>query len=226
MEKFNIRFVADHLVINTVEGSFLVDTGSPLSFSATRHITLGGRTHDVAESIPTLSVDMLRDQVSPDIVGLIGWDLLRGHTIKIDYPQSLFIFDYEGPLGTPVPTTWVGLFSIKVPALTIDVEGQQLRMALDTGAPTSYIQSSAVHGHDSVGTADDFYPILGRFTTHLYEFPTTLCGTTWTARYGVLPSILQMNLKLMGLQGAIGKTLLDHFAVVFQDDQIYATPAS
>src|SRR6266545_3978666 len=54
-------------------------------------------------------------------------------------------------------------------AYLISVEGRTVRAVLDSGAQLSHADPEIATKHSPVGVVEDFYPVLGRFETRVYQ---------------------------------------------------------
>ena len=76
--------LADGHLIADAGGRFLLDTGSPVSFSRTETVRWAGRDHQLATSALGLDAEELSNLVGTDLDGLIGGDLLGLHPFTVD----------------------------------------------------------------------------------------------------------------------------------------------
>jgi hypothetical protein len=60
-----------------------------------------------------------------------------------------------------------------------------------------------LHGRESVGTVTDFYPMLGTFTTELYEVEIECFGVAQRIRVGLLPPLLASAFTMVTPDGWI-----------------------
>ena len=97
---------------------------------------------------------------------------------------------------------------------TYDVEGQSVKLALDTGAWISYIDKKFTEGKPVGENKEDFSPLTGHFSTPIYSMQVSAENHTFQVNFGNLPSQMATMLKLMGLYGVIGFDLFNAFTVV------------
>ena len=105
---------------------------------------------------------------------------------------------------------------------TYDVEGQSVKLALDTGAWISYIDKKFTEGEPVSETKEDFSPLIGHFCTPIYSMQVSARNQTFPVNFGNLPSQMATMLKLMGIYGVIGFDLFNAFTVVidFENQQL------
>ena len=168
---------AGHLVREAEDGLEVLDTGSPITIPAPAE---------------------LRQALPIDVVRLVGMDELGQEPFLLDWDRALFT------PGAPEPSdaAWTTLtIRLGVPCTEIRVvSGPAPTTAaaiLDTGAPISYAPASAVAGMMPVGSAKDFYPMLGEFVTELYDLEIECLGHAQPIRVGVFPPILAMALSML-----------------------------
>jgi hypothetical protein len=142
---------------------------------------------------------------------VIGGDLLREFECLIDLGRGKVVFSH-GSLGCD------GV-SMRTP-LHLDVPSAEIRLGarhgvafLDTGARLSYMDPAAVSGRP-VGREKDFFPMVGEFETDVYEAEIELAGLRFSARFGLLPTLLQQSMAALGGQWVIGSELLRQFPVL------------
>jgi hypothetical protein len=109
-----------------------------------------------------------------------------------------------------------------VVCVNLDVEGQSVKLALDTGAWISYIDKKFTEGKPVSETKEDFSPLIGQFSTPIYSMQVSAANQTFPVNFGNLPSQMATMLKLMGIYGVIGFDLFNAFTVVidFENQQL------
>lgn len=221
MTTHTLIFQKGHALVNLNNGLFLIDTGSPLSFSATGEIEVDGECIAVNTGLMGVDANYVSEKVGQEATGLIGMDILGQRTVKIDYPNQTICFNYEGEVGEELPSS---VFQGS-PCIELNIEGQQCLMVLDTGAPISYAPRKVTAGKTPTDSVEDFNPMMPGdvFTTPLYQLQTCVAGKEYSFTYGVLPQALGMMLGMVGIDGAIGKALLDEYAVVLKDGRVFVS---
>lgn len=215
MKKYKINFANDHCLINDGNGYFLVDTGSPVSFCEKEEICLDGTNYKVQKETFGLDAKYISEKAGTDVIGLIGMDLIVRQPVMFDYKSGEIVWGYEYEGGINVSPE---VMMVDIPRIEMKLNGQRVKLAIDTGAPISYINKSFTTGLVSVGTADDFSPFVGNFKTNLYELNSSVGGKEWTGVYGTLPMELEMMNMFFGIDGVIGKQLFERFQVIIDNN--------
>ncbi len=98
-------------------------------------------------------------------------------------------------LGTPVAMASIG--------------GAEVRMVVDTGAQFGYLRDRYLQGRRSLGPRDDFHPILGDYTTEVFEVPVTLGDATMNLVFGAMPPGVALMMDMANTDGVLGTDLFD-----------------
>lgn len=212
---FDINLVDGHPLISDNGNTILVDTGSPLTVHQEDTLCFLGREFPVHTSIMGDGIGSLCRLSGIEFTTLLGIDILSQYRVVFDYENSqiTFLTDEESGLeGTTLPLVNV-MGGVK--AVTMQINGQQLKLAIDTGAPLSYVDAAVTENLEPVGEKEDFHPIVGRYTTRIYELEAEIDDKKFTGTYGNLPEKMRMSLKLGGLGGVIGYDFFQSFRVMF-----------
>ena len=214
MPESRLELVDGHLIADA-GGRFLLDTGSPVSFTTTGRANWGGRDHDLPTSALGLDAAELSHLVGEPLDGLIGGDLLGLHPFTIDLERSACRVDGAGPdRGTTVlPIRLV----LGVPLATLELDGAPTQTCIDTGAKLSYLEASRLDGREAVDETDDFYPGYGTFRTPVYDIALRIADSELTMRAGSLPEALSGMLGMLDITAILGTGLFVHFPVVTFD---------
>ena len=102
-----------------------------------------------------------------------------------------------------------------VKVVCMEINGQPLKMAIDTGAPLSYVDRMVTDDLEPIGEKADFHPKAGRYTTPVFKLEAEICGKKFTGAYGNLPTMMGLSLKLGGLDGVVGYDFFKSFKVLF-----------
>jgi hypothetical protein len=95
-----------------------------------------------------------------------------------------------------------------------EMNGRSLKMAVDTGAPLSYVDNFVTDRLEPCGEKEDFHPIAGRYVTKVYELEGTVGGKPFNGLYGNLPMKLGLPLNMFGINGVIGYDFFKSFRVM------------
>lgn len=205
------NFVNGYVLFECNEGTFMVDTGSPNSFSETGSITVCGTRYLVPTRLQGIDKSYVSNKVGVPVEGLLGMDILGQYPIVFDYAHDRFAVGERLVDGTPIESfDCMGLVGI-----VARVNGHKVNLLLDSGAVTNYIARELSEGRPVVGEVEDFSPLLDydTFSTRLYEVPVEVTGRQLAIQFGNLPEELEYAVRQTGAQGAIGKDLLEQCAV-------------
>ena len=212
---FDINLVDGHLLISDNGNTILVDTGSPVTVHQEDTLSFLGREFPVHTSIMGDRVESLCKLSGIEFTTLLGMDILSQYRVVFDYEnrELTFLTDEEaGMEGTTVPLVNV-MGGVK--AICLEINGQPLKMAIDTGAPLSYVDRIVTDDFESIGEKEDFHPMAGRYTTPIFKLEAEFCGKRFTGTYGNLPTMMGLSLKLGGLDGVVGYDFFKSFKVLF-----------
>ncbi len=209
-----LELVDGHLIAD-LGGRFLLDTGSPVSFSTTGRANWGGRDYELPTSALGLDADELANLVGEPLDGLIGGDLLGLHPFTIDLERSVCRVD---EVGSDRDTTELPIrLVLGVPLATLELDGLPTQTCIDTGAKLSYLEAARLAGREAVDETDDFYPGFGTFRTAVYEIALSVDDSEFTMRAGALPEGLSGMLGMLGITAILGTDLFVPFPVVTFD---------
>lgn len=217
MQSFNIDIVNGHLLFDNGQGYTLIDTGSPVSFHKDGHLAIDGEDYHLKTSAMGVTIEYISDKVGVQVNGLIGTNILGQIPTLIDVPSKKIVFNCDVK-GIDVPSfNIMGCYGVE-----LVVDGNTVRMLLDTGAPTSYASKALTAGKAVVRTEEDFSPFLGndRFTTPIFTLETSFMDKTFSAEFGNLPGLFGAVLPSYGVDGIIGMTFFEKFPVIFGKNNV------
>ena len=206
-----------HALLADTNGYIIVDTGSPASFHKDGSITINGQQHACAQSILMMSYDDLSQQLELPIVGLLGMDIMGQYDVLFDYPNSRIEFDYQGSQGISLNAQIV----MGIPTIPITIEGELMQCFLDSGAPTSYVNSHLTKHLSAIETREDFYPEIGTFSTPIYALSAQVADLSFDAQFGNLPFLMEASLSLANSNGIIGYDLFSRCSILIAGGNVY-----
>ena len=213
-ETFKINLVDGHLLIGDNGNTILVDTGSPLTIHKESSLTFLGRERCVHTSMLGNDIKGISALSGIEFSTLLGMDIMSEYRVVFDYQNlELTFLDREEPAmeGDVLPVSDIA--GAKV--VEVEMNGQSLKMAVDTGAPLSYVDHFLTEDMSPCGEQEDFHPIAGRYVTKVYEIEGKVGGKPFAGKYGHLPIMLGLPLKLVGINGLIGYDFLKSFKIEF-----------
>jgi len=205
------------MLVDNGEGYILIDTGSPASFHSNGHIIIDGIETAVPTSAMGVTPAYLSEKIGAPVKGLLGTDILGRTPTLIDLPSKRLVFNYDKE-GTKVPS-----FNImSCYGVELSVDGNLVKMLLDTGAPTSYASKSLTAGKEVLRTVEDFSPFCAndKFTTPIYSLETSFGGKTFSAEFGNLPGFFGAILPSYGVDGIIGTVFFERFPVILDKGRV------
>ena len=221
-ETFDIALYDGHLIFHVGNMKVLVDTGSPVTIGKENSFDFLGEKYVCHTAFLGKDINSISQLMNYDIDVLMGMDIMEKYYIRTDYQQQQITFSDEPfsvdqMFSTPI-TRMMG-------AVCIDlvIDGNTVKVALDTGARISYIDQAFTEGKHPIDERDDFNPAIGHFQTPIFEIEATVGDSSFPVNFGVLPPILAMPLQMIGISGAIGFDLFNVFTVVldFRNNILY-----
>lgn len=203
---YTLTYAAGHMFIMLPQGEFLVDTGCPLSFGSTRHLTYGP-AYDVSipQAVGGINLESIRGipEVYARVVGILGMDAMLTGDVLWDGPSGCCSFN------TPVHTE-----AIKIPyqllssyiMLDVDIMGASRRCLFDTGAQFGYVlDKDLVSEGVPADTIHDYNPLIGNIESASWLATVTLGGCVRVMeRFGVLTGSYAEVLQLLGIDAILG----------------------
>lgn len=223
---YNVNLIKDHIIINYNEQNLLLDTGSPASFHSSGFINLCGEDIAVNTSLTGVSSNYLSSKVGINIDGLLGMDIINRYPILIDIRCGLILVDDDAVYLRKLKQFEMGSFGQGLIAIEMMVNNRNVRMIVDTGAPTSYINESIVSGITSEGEVEDFHPFIGDFSTNTYRCDVNILPEIETHNqvFGVLPNLLGKALSMLNVDGIIGIDLFKRFRIQIKNGTLFLPP--
>jgi hypothetical protein len=195
-----------HLFLELHGDLWLLDTGAPTSFGSVPELEIAGARFALGASHMGLTVEDLTGLVAVECKGLLGADVLGNLDVLFDVPNGVITVssDHLAHDGGAVPMdAFMG-----IPIVGVDIQGDNRRVFLDTGAQLSYLAERDFLRFPPTGRMPDFYPGLGRFETETCDAAVTIGGIAFTLRCGLLPGILEATLLVAGTAGIIGNQVI------------------
>ena len=212
MQKFQLQVFKGHPIISDGENTILIDTGAPVTLHTAGSLDFCADTYPCSLNLNGMTIENISDMLGMPITTLLGGDVLSHYSILFDYINQEVTFSKQDiPLkGT---TSDITLF-MGIPIIQMQLNHQDVKFFLDTGAMLSYISNTFTNGTPSVGMEEDFLPGYGVFQTPCFHIVTTIGSDEFVVKYGNLPSLLQMTLMLGGVKGIMGYDLFKNFKVL------------
>jgi len=211
VSEYPLELFEGHIIIEVAGLKVLVDTGAPRSIGREQTWEFLGMPFALQSSYMGLTIETLSDLVGTHIDVLLGAEILARQPFLIDTDTKVVSF---GPCPTEPQDVQVRLTATKgIPTAPVVLDGQELRMFVDTGAKLSYLHSENARQYPAECQEQDFYPGFGKFKTDVRQVRVTLGGESIALKFGVLPKLLETSLTLTGVRGIIGTELLEVYRV-------------
>ncbi|MBF2756020.1 MAG: hypothetical protein ISN29_12320 [Gammaproteobacteria bacterium AqS3] len=210
VKNFACEWAQGHIVLVDGDRRLLIDTGSPISIAETEEFEFAGETHPAHTDFLGMTIAQLSRQIGTDLNALVGTDVLQYWEVLIDMSAGRIGLDRQ-PIDLDLHLDAVETemtMPMAAPVLQVRVGGASIPAFFDTGAPVSYAPERLVRGLDAIGEAEDFYPVIGDFSTPLYDVEVALGPERWSIRMGVLPEAVRALLSLSGTDCILGTSLL------------------
>jgi len=198
-------FRNNHLYVQIDRELWVYDTGADSSFGI-RPVSLLGQAQEISTDYAGFTATAISGFLGETVAGIIGADLINPFDHMIDLRTNTLTVSNE-QLACDGHVQSLDFF-MGVPMLAAQVGGARCKLFFDTGAQISYYQGSPPTGSENVGPLDDFFPIVGNFTTETYRFPVVLHGFSPVVRCGQLPGLMGMSLGMAGVSGILGNELM------------------
>lgn len=195
-----------HLFVDVGGEPWLLDTGAPMSFGASRKLTIAGEHFSLDASYLGLTAATLSQFVGVPCVGLLGADVLNRFDSIIDTAAGSLVVS-TAELSHDGQSISLDDF-MGIPIVTARIGDRDYRMVFDTGAQISYFQDESLTQFPFAGKVTDFYPGLGQFEVDTHDVPISIGGIGFMVRCGALPGLLGMTLMMADAEGIIGNSIL------------------
>ena len=220
------KLINDHPVLMDNGQNILVDTGSPISIHPSGSLVIGENVFSVQSSVPGVSTDYISEKVGCDIHALLGMDIINRIPTTFSLQDGVMSLDDDARYPNHFKSFPLGLLSGGLVAITINVNGQEANMIVDSGAPISYIRPDFLSGLESAGVMDDFSPFIGEFQTETFicEVGTMVNQGVYSQRFGIPPQVVSMTLGLLNVDGVIGIELFKRYRIQFNNHIVFLPP--
>ena len=207
MDMLPLQLREGYLFIESGRELWLLHTGAPFSFGASRTLCIAGEQFSIGPGVAGINAETISQSVKVPCAGLIGADILGrfDHIMDIDGGTLALSKDELQHQGESIPLT----YWMEIPVVKARIGDRVFQMFFDTGAHVSYLQDASLTSFPPAGRVNDFYPSFGTFQTETYEVPVSLGAVTFTLQCGTLPAQLAKTLLMMSdKKGIVGNAIL------------------
>ena len=210
---FPFQLMDGHIIIETSENKYLIDTGAPSSVSSSNKLCLADNDYQTQSNYLGASPELLSTHIGTKIDGLVGTDILNKFDIIIDPTKSVLVLDSTNA-SIADHQVCLDIF-MGIPIFEVSIDGKQIRVFFDTGAKLSYLSPDIASSYPELEESEDFYPGVGKFSTKTFEVPCSIGTENIMLKVGILPKLLQATLMMANTSGIVGISILDYFRVVY-----------
>ncbi|RCK75922.1 MAG: hypothetical protein IGBAC_1197 [Ignavibacteriae bacterium] len=213
MNEYPLDIFDNHLIVLIDGKRMLIDTGSHISLSDGSSLSILEENYTFPESFCGISLDQLSEFIGTKINILLGGDVLTKINFYVRWENKLIHFSKKpfNHNGICIPLH----FYKNVPVVDLNVNQQNLRLFLDTGAKISYFGPDIVYNFEPLGSIKDFYPTIGNFETKIYHLPVIIDEKEFLVTCGILPEFLRNALQLVNIQGLLGNDIFKYFDLCY-----------
>lgn len=211
-ETYRLEVEKGHFIANIGGKRVLIDTGSPASGGVFSTPFWGDV--DGGKTVTGVPVKYISELSGVKFDALMGMDMLSTVNFSFRLGEGTFTVSKDEPEGNgkEIPLGFV----MGIPKVPVTVQGKGTTMVLDTGAFISYFSPAWVNGIEPVRNEEDYFPLMGRFTTPVHELEVGIAGTNLKMEGGQLPAVLGMSLSaIAGNSAILGNKLFEHFDADF-----------
>ena len=164
---YNYQLSNNHYIINIEGNNYLLDTGSPVSFSlkpGLNSVVINQRRYPLGYNVMGLDIDATRELVGMDVDGFIGMDIVRQTSLTI-YKDGRIEFSAIPEQGHRL-NMLMSFGLIKIQATCNNLIAPYL---VDTGARYAYGIQGLFLNQEPFGHIKDYNPRLGHFESDIYH---------------------------------------------------------
>ncbi len=164
---YNYQLSNNHYIINIEGKNYLLDTGSPVSFSlkpGLNSVVINQRRYPLGYNVMGLDIDATRELVGMDVDGFIGMDIVRQTSLTI-YKDGRIEFSAIPEQGHRL-NMLMSFGLIKIQATCNNLIASYL---VDTGARYAYGIQGLFLNKEPFDHIKDYNPRLGHFESDIYH---------------------------------------------------------
>jgi hypothetical protein len=201
-----IVFRNNHLFVRIDGALWVYDTGADTSFGNQATSLLGPKEAVADRYAGQFTAADISGFLGETVAGIIGADHINRYDHIIDLQANQLTVS-DGDLTSPGCVQPLAFF-MGVPMLKARIGDETHNLFFDTGAQISYFQGEAPAEAVEAGTLEDFFPMIGTFSTPTKLITVGLNGLRPTLRCGQLPGMMGMALGMADVSGIIGNEVM------------------
>ena len=210
---FPLTVFDGHLLFDYNGEIVLLDTGAPQSVYRKKKWLFDGVSYETLTTYHGLQVKELYNYIGHPVDLILGSDILSQYDFIIDTKKKSIKLD-ASPIDFPGIAFPLSYY-LSIPVLSCRLNGLPVEAFLDTGAKLSYADPECVAGVKRSGEAWDFYPMLGRFKTHIYKISFETGPIIANMAFGILPDIIRFTFEMTRIKNIIGTEIFHTHSVCF-----------
>jgi len=209
MQSFPYTLKNGYPIVQIGEHQLLLNTGSAESMGRMGQLTVDKLTHRVKPSTLRLTAEALSERLGTPVDGMLGADILTQYDFKLLPERMLFVCT----TGEFRPYGYANHFDLYlgVPITPVSIFNQDMRLFFVTAARRSYLRADLLRGLKPQGSATEYYPGIGVFTTALYRLAIWVAGYDVEVEVGEIPAPLESMLSSTDSRGVLGIDVLRGF---------------
>ena len=219
----------NHVILIYKDKRYLIDTGAPISISSENSIEIFNTNHSTDSTYHGANIGEISNYVGCSLDALIGNNILKNYTFRIDFENRLFSVWNSTPEEILNGENSISADFHGIPTIEFLIkDGSTITSWLDTGAKISYINKDFVQHLSPSGNQHDFFPSYGEFKVPIYDIPIIFNGVKIPFKFGVLPSPLELGMLSGKTSAIIGADIFHYFILSFDYNQnrIYVSKES
>ena len=196
-----------HLV--KIDGElFIIDTGSPVSFTfdEKNKLTLKTLPFELSVNLLGIKKEDIDKLAGVDVAGLIGFDIINKEGLTIDKKTHAVMFEADDLYGyTQLPVRMLSVMGIGLMDMECEIGGQTVKSIFDTGASVGYVHKSLIGDAEYVGEVEDFGPSFGgEIKTSKYKIEVAIGDMTVSTELAKMTFAVESQVGLLGYKAILG----------------------
>jgi len=215
--KFPLQIINEHLFIELRDGLYLIDTGAAGSFSQSLAVCFSDEhSYSVPNEFLGVNCALLDKYIHCESAGLIGANLLSKFALGINLSQGCLVLEdaFQADDFKQKPQFFELNFQLRQSLLLMEfeVENKMLRLFVDTGAPSSYLQPD-FEGGVAKGKVSDFHPFIGAFESENRSCELLIGSNQHQWDFALMPEALNRAVASAEGQGLMGLDLFRNYEI-------------
>lgn len=211
IKKYEYLISNGHHLVKIDNKVFVVDTGSPISFSIAedfKFVVINDNTYEMKNNIVRINKNELNEFTGFNIDGFIGSDILSkigGIGFNKIEKSIIFASGIDFHNGVRVPIKLFGALGMNYIDIKLIAGGNNISALLDTGACMSYIDPEIAEFGKPDGNAEDYSPTFGGWIkTTKVKLPVIIGSQTQDISMAIMTRTIQTQLSMFGYKAVLG----------------------